>query len=215
MIKGFKITQGNLEKMKDLIENELNENLIVKPNSLGSSIGVKACGRKDYSEQIEAIFLMHDDVLVENRVLHLSEYNQACYMRDGKLMLSAIEEPVLKSGILSFDDKYMTTNKTKGGDRVIPANIPKSLADTISQYTEKIYRCLNMSGVVRIDYIYDNEAEKLYFNEINTIPGSMAFYLYEPLGIDYISFVGDLIANAREIKKYSYFDTGVLSKKLH
>ena len=70
-----------------------------------------------------------------------------------------------------------------------------------------------MNGVVRIDYIYDNSTITLYFNEINTIPGSMSFYLYEPLGIDYITLIEMLIENAEEIKKFAYFNTQILKDK--
>ena len=70
-----------------------------------------------------------------------------------------------------------------------------------------------MSGVVRIDYIYDKANDKLYFNEINTIPGSMAFYLYEPLGIDYITLIEQIVENAEDIKKFTYLDTQILKDK--
>ena len=70
-----------------------------------------------------------------------------------------------------------------------------------------------MNGVVRIDYIFDKAANTLYFNEINTIPGSMAFYLYELLGIDYITLIENLIENAEEIKKFAYFNTQILKDK--
>ena len=136
-------------------------------------------------------------------------------MRCGELILSAIEEPILRSKILSFDDKYMLNAKAKGGDRIIPADISEELGERISMYTKRIYSELGLNGVVRIDYIYDKATGILYFNEVNTIPGSMAFYLYESIGVDYISLIEDLIASARDIKKYSYFSTGVLSKKLH
>lgn len=215
VVPGIKFDQSNIDQSRQKVASNLTFDLIVKPNSLGSSIGVKVCNQNDYTDQLDAIFEMNDDALVENRIINLCEYNQACYMRGGEIILSAIEEPRLKSSILSFDDKYMNSGKAKGGDRSVPADISNELEKMIGEYTERIYRGLKMSGVVRIDYIYDYDNGVLYFNEINTIPGSMAFYLYEPLGIDYITLVDDLIANSRDIKKYSYFSSGVLSKKLH
>jgi len=129
-------------------------------------------------------------------------------------MLSAIDNPITKSNFLTFEDKYDNHDKVKGVDRILPARISPELEEKIINYTSEIYKKLNVSGVVRIDYIYDKATDQLYFNEINTIPGSMAFYLYEPIGIDYITLMEKIVANTKEIKKYSYFNTGVLAKKL-
>ena len=87
------------------------------------------------------------------------------------------------------------------------------MEEEIKNYTSQIYEKLNMNGAVRIDYIFDKATNTLYFNEINTIPGSMAFYLYEPLGIDYITLVENLIENAEDIKKFAYFNTQILKDK--
>ena len=89
----------------------------------------------------------------------------------------------------------------------------KELEKKIADATNQIYERLNMNGVVRIDYILDKATNTLYFNEINTIPGSMAFYLYEPLGIDYIELVENIIENAEDIKKFAYFNTQILKDK--
>jgi len=67
--------------------------------------------------------------------------------------------------------------------------------------------------VARIDYIYDNKSHQLYFNEINTVPGSMAFYLYEPVGVDYITLVQKLIKNANSSAEFAYFNTNILKNK--
>ena len=212
-IKGVKVTKSNFENALRQIDENFSFDLIVKPNSLGSSIGVKVCNKENYKEQIEAIFEMNDDVLVEERVVEIEEYNQACYKSKEGLVLSAIEHPIGKHEILTFEDKYKTKSKTKGSDREIPAKISPELEEQIINYTSKIYEKLNMNGVVRIDYILDKATNTLYFNEINTIPGSMAFYLYEPLGIDYITLVENLIENAEDIKKFAYFNTHILKDK--
>ena len=212
-IKGILVKKSNFnEKINEINENFSNF-LIIKPNSLGSSIGVKCCDKSDFKSQIEAIFEMGDDVLVEERVCDIQEYNQACFMDNGKLILSAIENPITKSDFLTFKDKYENNNKTKGLDRIIPAKISKELEKKINEYTQKIYTSLNLNGVVRVDYIFDKEANILYFNEVNTIPGSMAFYLYEPIGIDYITLIDKLVENATMPKKYQIFETDILTKK--
>ncbi len=212
-VKGVKVTKSNFDETTKLINETFAFDLIVKPNSLGSSIGVKACNKQNYEDQIEAIFEMGDDALVEERVVDIAEYNQACFRSKEGLVLSAIEHPLSKHDFLTFEDKYKTTNKGKGKDREIPAKISSEIEEQIVNYTSQIYEKLGMSGVVRIDYIFDRATNTLYFNEINTIPGSMAFYLYEPLGIDYITLVENLIENAEDIKKFAYFNTNILSDK--
>ena len=212
-IKGVKVTKQNFDETVKIIKKKFNDNLIVKPNSLGSSIGVKACDKSNFIDQIQAIFELNDDALVEERVVDLIEYNQACFRTKEGLSLSAIEQPLTKSDFLTFEDKYKANNKAKGSDRIIPANISPELEEEILTYTSKIYEKLNMNGVVRIDYIYDKSSNKLYFNEINTIPGSMAFYLYEPIGIDYITLIEQIVKNTPEIKKFTYLDTQILKDK--
>ena len=212
-IKGLEITKQNFNEVVEIIKTEFKDELIVKPNSLGSSIGVKACNKENFTEQVNAIFEMQDTALVEERVVSLVEYNQACFIDDGELVLSAIEQPLTKNNFLTFEDKYQNKSKGKGTDRIIPAKINKKLEKKISDYTKQIYSKLNMSGVVRIDYIFDLDSNQLYFNEINTIPGSMAFYLYEPMGIDYITLIEKIVKNAEEIKKFTYLDTQILQNK--
>lgn len=212
-IKGVKVTKNNYKVAIEEIEKDMPKKLIVKPNSLGSSIGVKACNKQNFTEQINAIFEMNDSTLVEEQITDLVEYNQACFIDNGQLVLSAIEQPLTKGEFLTFSDKYEHKQKSKGADRVIPAKISKTLKAEIEENTKKVYTHLNLSGVVRIDYIYDKANKKLYFNEVNTIPGSMAYYLYEPIGIDYITLIEKLIANAEPIKKLAYFDTQILKDK--
>ncbi len=212
-VKGVKVAKSNFDEATKLINETFSFDLIVKPNSLGSSIGVKSSNIETYKDQIEAIFEMGDDVLVEERVVEIVEYNQACFRSKDGLVLSAIEHPLSKHEFLTFEDKYKTPNKTKGKDREIPAQISPELEEQIIDYTSKIYERLGMNGVVRIDYILDKATNTLYFNEINTIPGSMAFYLYEPLGIDYITLVENIVENAEDIKKFAYFNTQILNDK--
>ena len=212
-VKGIEIAKNNLEEAIKIVEKDFSDELIVKPNSLGSSIGVRACNKGDFVEQINAIFEMGDNALVEERIVDLVEYNQACFKDGEEFVVSAIEQPLTKNSFLTFEDKYQNSSKGKGTDRIIPANISKKLQEKISNYTKQIYEKLNMSGVVRIDYIFDKSANTLYFNEINTIPGSMAFYLYEPIGIDYITLIEKIVKNAENVKKFAYFDTQILINK--
>lgn len=100
--------------------------------------------------------------------------------------------------ILSFIDKYETDlNKLSNAtNRIIPALIDKELETKIKELTSKIYTLFHLKGIVRIDFLFDNLENKLYINEINNIPGSLAFYLFEPLGISFTELLNMLIHNA-------------------
>ncbi len=213
VVKGVEVTKENYEEAIEEIKKDLSNELIVKPNSLGSSIGVKACNKEDFISQIDAIFEMNDSALVENRITNMIELNQACIRGKDGLILSAIEEPLTKHEFLTFDDKYKH-GKTKGNDRIIPANISPDLENEIIESTTYIYKKLNLNGVVRIDYIYDQDSNLLYFNEVNTIPGSLSFYLFEPVGIDYLTLAETLIENSTTPHQYSYFNTNILEKDI-
>lgn len=211
IVTGVKVTKENINKTISEIQQHFSNDLIVKPNSLGSSIGVKACNKENFRDQIEAIFEMDDSALVENRIINMIELNQACIKTESGLLLSVIEQPISNHEFLTFDDKYIH-GKSKIKDRIIPANLPKELNEKINSTTKYVYEKLDFNGVVRIDYIYDLDSKILYFNEANTIPGSMSFYLFEPLGIDYISLVELLIKNAKQPDKYKYFNTNILNQ---
>lgn len=206
LLKRYMDNSADFEDVKNL-----GDDLIVKPNSLGSSIGVNPATNLDYQSRVEEVFALNDDCLIEKRIVNLVEYNQACFKSNGELILSEVEQPLSKSEILSFEDKYIRDGKTKCKDRIIAPKITKALYEKICNYTKVVYDTLDLNGVVRIDYIYDKDTKKLYFNEVNTVPGSLAFYLYEPIGIDYITLVENLINNAN-LKKYCYLDTGLLKK---
>ena len=145
---------------------------IVKPNSLGSSIGVVRA--ENVGELIGAVnecFRLCDSVIVEEALKDFIEINCACYKNsDGNLVVSECERPIGANSCLSFDDKY------KSGEREFPANINTKLSKKIKLLTEKIYRAFNMNGVIRIDYFVVRD--KVYVNEINTVPGSLAYYLF-------------------------------------
>ena len=105
------------------------------------------------------------------------ELNQSAYMGD-ELRLSMIERPISKEGMLTFWDKYGGDVKSMSGSmREMPANIDAKLSSKINALTAKVYKALDLKGIVRIDYLYTEEGG-IYLNEINTIPGSMALYLY-------------------------------------
>ncbi len=197
-------------KFNDQVEQQvknLGETFIVKPCSLGSSIGVVKSNLNTLQEDVETVLHLDSEVLIEREILPLIEYNCAI-MRDGTgVVVSQIEQPINKSEILTFEDKYINSEKT----RIIPAELSESVENRIYEYTKKIYNSLGLSGVVRIDYLYDANQDVVYLNEVNTIPGSLAYYLFEGLGISYIKLIDMLINNSNTSKLQTYFSTNILT----
>ncbi|MFI3163362.1 MAG: hypothetical protein R3Y65_02840 [Bacillota bacterium] len=153
---------------------------VIKPNSLGSSIGVKLCENlSDVKSALDMAFLFSGEVLAERCALDFSELNIACVKLDGVVECSEVEKPKGWHEILTFEDKYITKGKLKSASslkRECPANISEELKNEIEKTAVKLYENFKLSGIVRFDFIYENEV--LYFNEVNTIPGSLSNYLF-------------------------------------
>ena len=152
-VKGIEVTKFNFEEAVEIIKKDFCNDLIVKPNSLGSSIGVKACNKNNFIEQINAIFEMQDTALVEERIVEMVEYNQACFKDVNELVVSTIEQPLTKNNFLTFEDKYQNTSKGKGTDRIIPAKINKKLEKQISEFTKQIFINGTMWSSSPTDYL--------------------------------------------------------------
>lgn len=194
--------------------------LIVKPAHLGSSVGIKKCTNRE--ELVEAILtsLQYDtEVIVETVVQNLIELNCAVLGRPGEYTTSEIERVFQFDDILSYTDKYLRSKSSKGMEstcRELPAKINPELKNQITDISLRVSEILGTSGVVRIDYLYDEVNDELYLNEINTIPGSLAFYLWKDKGLSYSDFIDKLIKIAfdnyriKNAKIYSY-DTNILA----
>lgn len=154
------------------IKNLLTYPVIVKPNRLGSSIGVsKVKIKEELFSAVTYALKFGQKALIEPCLENFIEINCAVYQTEnGEINVSECERPIGRTQILSFDDKY------ESGKRVFPADIDKKLSDKIKKITEKIYRRLNFKGVIRIDFFILNG--QVYVNEINTVPGSLAYYLF-------------------------------------
>ncbi len=208
---------------KDIIktvEQKLLYPVIIKPNTLGSSIGIKIVYKKDeLAYQLKDAFKYDDNIIIEEVIKNVREFNCACFKYNNKFYLSNIEEVTTKNDILTFDDKYIENIKTSSNNsRIIPAKISGELTNKIKDMTQDIYETLNHKGVVRIDYLYDNERKHLYFNEINTIPGSYAFYLFDSKSLTFEIILDLLIKEAllnkqKEAHIIKQFVTNVLQNK--
>jgi len=197
--------------------------LIVKPANLGSSVGISKVKSADELEAaMELACSFAEKILVERAIENLREINCAVLGDADDCEASLCEEPFMNDEILSYEDKYMSNSKggSKGMasvSRKCPADISEEKAEEIREISKKVFSTLGCSGVSRIDYLIDTaDGDKVYVNEINTIPGSLAFYLWEAGGLKYTDMIDRLVEVAfkrARTKNASMFtiDTNLLS----
>lgn len=225
----------NEEAIIDEIEKAIGYPLIVKPVNLGSSIGIsKAENRTELYDSLDTAFRYATKVLVETAVQNLKEINCSVLGDYEDAEASECEEPVSSDKILTFAEKYIGDGSAKGAKgtkggvkssggskgmatlkRKIPADITDEQRDTIRELAVKAFKCLGCGGVSRIDFMMDTETGNIWLNEINTIPGSLSFYLWEPVGVKYTELLDRMISLAlkreREGESITYtFDSNVL-----
>ncbi|MFQ5569052.1 MAG: D-alanine--D-alanine ligase family protein [Rhodothermales bacterium] len=211
---------GDEEAWLDRLEEHLGYPVIVKPARLGSSIGIaRADTRSELDAAIEEAFRYDDKIVVERAVRLLREINCSVLGDPSDAVASVLEEPVhtRKEDLLSFQDKYLRGGgrpgtkgarrgtKQRGGgsegmaslDRIIPAPLTEEQTRDIRQRAVRIFQLFECAGVARLDFLMDGETGAVYFNEINTIPGSFSFYLWEPSGVPFDELTHRLIALAR------------------
>ncbi len=199
------------EKILKEINEKLKFPLIVKPGNLGSSVGIKRVKNKaELEEAISFAMEFADRVIVENCVSDLKEINCAVIGDITESEATECEEPILAGDILSYTDKYIGDRKTKGGKlgatkgarkggkfgarkgvggvnnsqegKKLPADIPSETRDEIQRLAKETFKVLGCSGISRVDFLIDQEINKIYVNEINTIPGALSWYLFEASG---------------------------------
>ncbi len=197
--------------------------VIVKPANLGSSVGIaKADNRTALIEKINLAASFAPKLLVEKAVTELREINCSVVGDAANCKASVCEEPVMSDEILSYSDKYQRgSGKSKSSgmaslDRMIHAPICEEKRDEICTLSCKVFKALGCNGVVRIDYLMDtDDNDKVYVNEINTIPGSLAFYLWEAAGVKYPDLLEEVIACGRKRQREKEqlmftYDTNIL-----
>ncbi|MBQ6288733.1 D-alanine--D-alanine ligase family protein [Aristaeella hokkaidonensis] len=201
VLPGLSFTRSEFSGERGAVLNKVEEELgfpvFVKPANLGSSIGVsRADDTESLADSLELAFEYDRRVLVEKGLDKPIELNCSVMGYDDIVEASPIEMPLNNDEFLDFKDKYLASGGSKGMaslHRVLPAPIEDELKNEIQEMSRTIFRMLDCKGVVRIDYMFDKHSEKLYITEINTIPGSLAFYLWENAGIPYSALIDRMI----------------------
>lgn len=209
------------------VEKEIKYPAFIKPAALGSSIGVSRAKNREELERALDVAASYDRrILVEVGVVHPVEINCAAVGYGEDVRASVCEMPVPSSNdtFLDFWQKYLRNASTKGEDsrgmkslsRVVPAPIGDELTGRIQAMTCDIFKLLDCCGTVRVDFILDQN-DMLFVNEPNTIPGSLAFYLWKASGLDFPKLIGKMVedalrAHADKNSSVFAYDSSILKK---
>lgn len=190
------------------VEKELGYPVIVKPANLGSSVGIgKASDRDELIAKIDNAEKFSQRLIVEHCIGKLKEINCSVLGDADDHQSSVCEEPIKTGDFLSYEDKYLGGTKTNAGMQASAKRIPAELPDEVSEKIRKMaadtFRVLSCHGVSRIDVMIDEEDGSIYVNEINTIPGSLSFYLWEATGISFPELMDRLVQLALRRKRES------------
>ena len=194
--------------------------VIVKPATLGSSIGIEvAKNEKDIESKIEDAMEYDTKIVVEKVIENLTEVNASVLGNYEYQKVSPLEEVMGEDEILSFADKYLGNAKSKGTaskgmastSRIVPARISEKLTKEIQDTAKQVVKVLNLSGVCRVDFLIDNKENKFYVNEPNTCPGSLSFYLWKEAGMKYSELLDEMVSIA--IKEYKHKNQKTMSFK--
>lgn len=201
------------QSREDILDkiNKLNYPLIVKPATTGSSVGISVCENEEkLIEGIDEAIQYDSKIIVEEVVKNLKEVNIAVMGNYENQKVSEIEEVLSNNKFLTFNDKYIGSGKGKlkgvknvpmkgsskgmaSTNRKLPADLKDSVREEIEEIAVKAFKTLGSSGNARIDFLVDEKANKVYINEINSIPGSLAFYLWDAKGINFTKVLDDMI----------------------
>lgn len=188
------------------IEDKIGYPVIVKPANLGSSVGIgRATNREELIEKVDGAEIYSTRIIVEDMVEDLQEINCSVLGDCDEYQASVLEEPIKSGEILSYEDKYMGGTKGAKGmqasQKRIPAELPEEETKRIQYLATETFRVLSCHGVSRVDVIVDRKTRDIYVNEINTIPGSLSFYLWEATGISFEQLMDRLVQLALKRKR--------------
>ena len=209
VVESFTVHEGEWSTDAEGVLNKAEEfgyPVIVKPSELGSSIGIKvAKNAEEFKAALSLAFRLDRGALVERYLAGKRDINCAAYRKNGETVLSPCEEVFSHEEILSFSEKYEGTGARNSA---FPAELPEELAEEIRSYTKLIYKSFGVCGVVRADFLVADD--KAYFNELNTVPGSLACYLFGASLSENRDFLVTLIEEAQAKKAKETLTSGIL-----
>lgn len=182
------------------ITHELRYPLFVKPATLGSSIGIsKAADEAALRAAVQMAIHLDSRVLVETAVEQPTEINCAVLGYGDNLRASVLEQPVSWDQFLTYEEKYMRGSEgMKSAERIIPAPLSAELSEQIRAMAIRAFRAIEGRGTARIDFLLKADSGEFFVNEINTMPGSLAFYLWQEEGLSPREVVHLLVEAARD-----------------
>lgn len=197
---------NNREDVLQRIETTLAYPVFVKPDTLGSSIGVSRANNCDMlALSIDIAVNFDRRVVIERAVVDAVEINCAVMGFGSNTQASVLEQPVSWEEFLTYEEKYMRGGGgMKSQERIIPAPISDTLTQRIQQYAIDGFKAIDGRGTARIDFTLESENgvltddSSVYLNEINTMPGSLAFYLWHETGMNQADVVDRLVQLAQE-----------------
>ncbi|MCA9888756.1 MAG: D-alanine--D-alanine ligase [Anaerolineae bacterium] len=203
VVDGITVTRDAWRANRDDIVSQIKAQfaypVFVKPATLGSSIGV---GRADSDELLEASLDVATNfdrrVIVETAIQGI-EINCSVIGYGDDISISVLEQPLSWADFLAFEDKYLRGGDgMKSADRIIPAPISDELTATIQQASRDAFRAVDGRGICRIDFLVEPETDTYYLNEINTMPGSLALYLWQETNLTPSQVVEKLVKLAQD-----------------
>lgn len=217
------------------VEQAFGYPVIVKPANLGSSVGIaRAADAAELEQALNDAAAFSGRLLVEPCLDARREINCSVLGHGAATRASVCEEPLTDNAFLTYQDKYMSGGgkAAKGGKlgekaggakagmgsskRQIPAELAPEVTAEIQNLSQRAFVALDGCGVARIDVMIDESCGKIYLNEINTIPGSLSFYLWQASGLDFPALIDELVEaalwrqRAKDKLTFSY-DTNILA----
>lgn len=194
--------------------------LFAKPSNLGSSVGISQVPSPEkLDEALEVVFAYDDLALIESAAQEVIEVNCAVIRSLTESWTSTCEQPVSWQEFLTYEDKYMRrpNQGMKGAERRIPAPIPEALTRKVEETVKAAFAAIGGYGLARVDSFVNPQTGEVWVNELNTVPGSLSFYLWEPQGFTPTHLVERLITIAMEVhankqKRIFTYDAGLLDK---
>jgi D-alanine-D-alanine ligase len=188
------------------IESKLGYPVIIKPANLGSSVGIgSAHDREQLIARIDNAERYSTRIIVEHMLADMQEINCSVLGDCDEYRTSVLEEPIKSGDFLTYEKKYMGGGKGSEGmqssQKRIPAELPDDVTKQIQHLAGETFRVLSCHGVSRVDVMIDRTDSKIYVNEINTIPGSLSFYLWEATGIRFDQLMDELVKLALRRKR--------------